>query len=85
MGPPAAHPGKPINIPIVTITTDTSNETDRYATQSLLDQCLSGDHYSCPRCDFTTPDPEAMVYHLAEEINKSMAKLNEIYPFDSTP
>jgi len=81
-GPPMAHPAKPIHIPLVFVTANPKDEGDRAATESLLAQCLDKGVYSCPRCDFTTTSPEIMVNHLGEEINKSLARLNEIYPLD---
>ena len=82
-GPPTTHPVKPVHIPLVFVTTSPKDEGDRAATESLLQQCLTEGVYSCPRCDFTTTSPEIMVNHLGEEINKSLARLNEIYPFDT--
>lgn len=82
--PPMEHPHKPIHIPLVFVTTSPKDEGDRAATESLLAQCLDKGVYSCPRCDFTTTSPEVMVNHLGEEINKSIARLNEIYPLDKS-
>ena len=78
--PPMGRTGKPIHIPLVAVTTSPKDEADRAATESIINQCLREGVYFCPRCDYETQNPETFVWHMADEINKSLAKLNEIYP-----
>lgn len=83
-GAPMGASRKSMHIPLVFVTTSPKDQADRGATESMIAQCLREGVYSCPRCDFTTTSPEAMVNHLAEEINKSLSSLNEILAGDES-
>lgn len=70
-------PSLPI-APIVVVTREGGNEGDRLTTQQLLEASRQGDGYKCLRCTFETPDPEAMIDHLAEEINQAMLRIGNL-------
>jgi hypothetical protein len=72
---------EPGNLQPVTVSRGISSPMDELATRSLLNSCLQGDTYKCPRCDLETKDPEEMINHLAEEINKSIQEVASL----STP
>jgi len=65
----------PLAVPFVIPSREPSSEADRLITQQMLEASRQGDTYSCQRCDFTTPDPEAMINHLADEINQAMSRI----------
>jgi len=66
--------GKP---PKVEVTREVTDEADRTATQALIELYTDKDGFHCPRCPFTTTNPEEAVYHLAEEINKALTHLSK--------
>jgi hypothetical protein len=73
---------KPGQLKPVIVTRGASNPQDEIATRNLLDSCLAGDTYNCPRCNYSTKDPELMIDHLASEINKS---IEEVASLSSNP
>lgn len=62
----------------VTVTRGASNPQDEIATRNLLNSTLVGDKYECPRCDYSTQNPEEMIEHLAMEINKSIQEVSSL-------
>jgi len=64
----------------VRIAQQPTNPADELVTRSLLQSCFDGVGYGCPRCDYSTQDPEAMIHHLKDEINKSISQVAAIYP-----
>lgn len=79
LDPPKIHPIPPLQIPIVHVAASSEDEGDRLITEQLLHSCLQGDIYQCPRCDFSTPSAGEMVNHIADEINRSMYALSQLY------
>jgi len=72
----ARPPAPPLPIaPFVVATREGGSEGDQLITQQLLEASRQGDGYKCLRCTFETPDPEAMINHLAEEINQAMLRI----------
>lgn len=63
--------------PRVSVTHEPKDEGDIAATQLLLQIYTQDDGFHCPRCPFTTSNPEEAVYHLAEEINKTLDALGK--------
>ncbi|MBA7551873.1 hypothetical protein ES705_44423 [subsurface metagenome] len=53
------------------------DEADTIATNALIQQYTDKDGFHCPRCPFTTSNREEAVYHLGEEINKTLAWLDK--------
>jgi hypothetical protein len=65
-------------VPQLAVTRDQTNLVDASITKQLLDSTRTDTGYKCPRCDYSTPDPDAMIEHLADEINKAMEGLSRI-------
>jgi len=70
-------PALPI-APFVVPSREGASEADRLVTQQLLNASKQGDIYQCQRCTFSTPDPEAMIDHIAEEINQAMLRIGNL-------
>jgi len=64
--------GKPVS---VEATRDCKDEADIAATRGLLELYTQQDGFHCPRCGEVITNPEDAVNHLAEEINKALARL----------
>jgi hypothetical protein len=62
----------------VRLTQGSPNPQDEFITRELLNSCLKGDTYLCPRCTFTTNNPEAMISHLEYEINLSIQEVSSL-------
>lgn len=62
-------------LPRVSVSHDSGDEADLVATQSLLQHYTQDDGFHCPVCGVVIKKPEEAVYHLAEEINKSLDAL----------
>lgn len=67
------------NLDIVVVTTGPSRPDDEMMTRNLLASTLQGDTYKCPRCAFNTQNPEEMIQHLADEMNKSIKEIVALY------
>ena len=67
-----AFKGKP---PRVSVTHDPQDEADIAATQLLLQLYTQDDGFHCPQCGVIITSPEQAIYHLAEEINKTLDAL----------
>jgi len=63
--------------PSVRVTKHPKDEADRAATKVLMDLYSDEDGFHCPRCGETITDGDKAVAHLAEEINKAMARLGK--------
>ncbi|MBA7690158.1 hypothetical protein ES703_98682 [subsurface metagenome] len=61
----------------VSVSTNPKDEADAAATKSLLEYYTQEDGFHCPRCGAVITNPDEAVYHLAEEINKSLAMLGK--------
>jgi len=70
-------PALPI-APFVVPSREGYTEADRLVTQQILGASKQGDIYQCRRCAFNTPDPDAMVDHIAEEINQAMLRIGNL-------
>ncbi len=66
--------GKP---PRVEVTREPKDEADVAATNSMLQLYTDKDGFHCPRCGVVITNREDAVYHLAEEINKSLELLDK--------
>lgn len=64
--------------PFVVPSREGYSEADKLVTQQLLNASIQGDIYQCQRCTFNTPDPEAMINHIAEEINQAMLRIGNL-------
>jgi len=73
--PPTDFMPAPAHLPRVTATRGSKSEDDILATQMLLDAYQSKDGWKCPRCPYITTDADDFIFHLADEINKSIASL----------
>ena len=61
----------------VKVDREPKDEADIIATNALIQQHTDKDGFHCPRCPFTTSNREEAVYHLGEEINKTLAWLDK--------
>lgn len=61
--------------PVVKATKKPIDPGDWDATSALVDSYTQEDGFHCPRCPFTTTDPNEAVRHLAGEINKALDAL----------
>lgn len=61
----------------VSVTHEPKDEADIAATQLLLQIYTQDDGFHCPRCGVVITKPEEAVYHLAEEINKTLDALGK--------
>lgn len=78
-GSASRPPTPPLPIaPFVVPTREGYSEADKLVTQQLLNASKQGDIYICQRCTFTTPNPEAMIDHIAEEINQAMLRIGNL-------
>jgi len=66
--------GKP---PRVEVTNQPKDDADIQATQGLIELYTQPDGFHCPRCGVVIKNAEEAVYHLAEEINASLALLGK--------
>ena len=61
--------------PRVTVTRQPTDEGDIEATKALLNLYTKPDGFHCPKCGVVITSPEEALYHLADEINKSLDQL----------
>lgn len=73
--PPISQPDFKGNPPRVRFTREPKDEADVIATRALIEQYTNQTGFHCPRCPFTTTDPEEAMLHMEEEINKTLAWL----------
>jgi len=63
--------------PCVEVTRKGTDMADMAATRGLLELFTQPDGFHCPRCGVVITNPEEAVNHLAEEINKALARLGK--------
>jgi len=63
--------------PRVTFTHQAKDEADLIVTQELIKLYTQEDGFHCPKCGVVIKDLDDAVYHLGEEINKTLEELEQ--------
>ena len=69
----------PRSAPTVRVTRTPTNPLDAEATRQLLLTTLTPDGYKCPKCGELIASKEAMIEHIASEINDSLLAMQDIF------